>query len=99
MSWLITGGAGYIGAHVVRSLQQRGESVVVYDDLTTGSADRAGSVPLVIGSVLDGALLARTIREHDVRGVVHLAAKKQVGESVERPLCTTSKTWKAFVPC
>ena len=86
MSWLITGGAGYIGAHVVRSLQQRGESVVVYDDLTTGSADRAGSAPLVIGSVLDGALLARTIREHDVRGVVHLAAKKQVGESVERPL-------------
>ncbi|MGW4275093.1 UDP-glucose 4-epimerase GalE [Streptomyces seoulensis] len=87
MSWLVTGGAGYIGAHVVRALTGGGESVVVYDDLSTGAADRVPEgVPLVVGSVLDGPLLERTLREHGVDGVVHIAAKKQVGESVERPL-------------
>ncbi|WP_166026746.1 UDP-glucose 4-epimerase GalE [Streptomyces chilikensis] len=87
MSWLVTGGAGYIGAHVVRVMAEGGEDVVVFDDLSTGSADRVPSgVPLVVGSVLDGPLLERTMREHGVTGVVHIAAKKQVGESVERPL-------------
>ncbi|MFG2637262.1 UDP-glucose 4-epimerase GalE [Streptomyces sp. NPDC048362] len=87
MSWLVTGGAGYIGAHVVRAMTGSGERVVVYDDLSTGSADRVpGDVPLVVGSVLDQDLLERTIRDHAVTGVVHIAAKKQVGESVERPL-------------
>jgi UDP-glucose 4-epimerase len=87
MSWLVTGGAGYIGAHVVRVMAEGGEGVVVLDDLSTGSADRVPSgVPLVVGSVLDGPLLERTMREHAVTGVVHIAAKKQVGESVERPL-------------
>ncbi|MBD0425066.1 UDP-glucose 4-epimerase GalE [Streptomyces sp. TRM S81-3] len=87
MSWLVTGGAGYIGAHVVRALVEGGERVVVYDDLSTGSADRVpAGVPLVVGSVLDPALLERAIRDHAVTGVVHIAAKKQVGESVEQPL-------------
>ncbi|MFF4959602.1 UDP-glucose 4-epimerase GalE [Streptomyces sp. NPDC001222] len=87
MSWLVTGGAGYIGAHVVRALMRGGESVVIYDDLSTGSADRVpADAPLVVGSVLDAERLAQTIRDHDVTGVVHIAAKKQVGESVERPL-------------
>lgn len=87
MSWLVTGGAGYIGAHVVRAMTEGGERVVVYDDLSTGSADRVpAGVPLVVGSVLDQDLLERTLREHDVTGVVHIAAKKQVGESVEQPL-------------
>ena len=87
MSWLVTGGAGYIGAHVVRAMTEGGASVVVYDDLSTGSAERVpAGVPLVVGSVLDAALLERTIRDHGVTGVVHIAAKKQVGESVERPL-------------
>ncbi|WP_432082073.1 UDP-glucose 4-epimerase GalE [Streptomyces sp. WAC 04229] len=87
MSWLVTGGAGYIGAHVVRALVDGGERAVVYDDLSTGSADRVpDGVPLVVGSVLDGALLEGAIRDHAVTGVVHIAAKKQVGESVERPL-------------
>ncbi|MEV7198995.1 UDP-glucose 4-epimerase GalE [Streptomyces griseoluteus] len=87
MSWLITGGAGYIGSHVVRAMTAGGESVVVYDDLSTGSADRVpAGVPLVVGSVLDQELLENTLREHGVTGVVHIAAKKQVGESVERPL-------------
>lgn len=87
MSWLVTGGAGYIGAHVVRALVDGGEHVVVYDDLSTGSSDRVpDGVPLVVGSVLDGALLEGAIRDHAVTGVVHIAGKKQVAESVERPL-------------
>ncbi|MEU7049614.1 UDP-glucose 4-epimerase GalE [Streptomyces eurythermus] len=87
MSWLVTGGAGYIGAHVVRTLIQGGEETIVYDDLSTGSADRVPEgTPLVVGSVLDADKLERTIRDHQVTGVVHIAAKKQVGESVERPL-------------
>ncbi|MEV6051044.1 UDP-glucose 4-epimerase GalE [Streptomyces sp. NPDC052107] len=87
MTWLITGGAGYIGAHVVRAMTEAGERTVVYDDLTTGVAERVpAEVPLVRGSVLDAELVARTLAEHEISGVVHLAAKKQVGESVERPL-------------
>ncbi|GAA0453805.1 UDP-glucose 4-epimerase GalE [Streptomyces olivaceiscleroticus] len=87
MSWLITGGAGYIGAHVVRAMTGAGERAVVLDDLSTGAAERVPEgVPLVVGSTLDRALLDRTIAEHEVAGVVHLAAKKQVGESVELPL-------------
>ncbi|MER7051200.1 UDP-glucose 4-epimerase GalE [Streptomyces sp. NPDC000351] len=87
MSWLVTGGAGYIGGHVVRALVDGGERVVVYDDLSTGAADRVPDpVPLVVGSVLDGTLLEGAMRDHAVTGVVHVAAKKQVGESVERPL-------------
>ncbi|AQS72210.1 UDP-glucose 4-epimerase GalE [Streptomyces pactum] len=87
MSWLVTGGAGYIGAHVVRALSDGGERVVVYDDLSTGSTDRVpDGVPVVVGSVLDRAGLEGAIRDHAVTGVVHIAAKKQVGESVERPL-------------
>ncbi|MFR9676752.1 UDP-glucose 4-epimerase GalE [Streptomyces sp. TR06-5] len=87
MTWLITGGAGYIGAHVVRAMRGAGERVVVLDDLSGGLAERLpGQVPVVTGSVLDRALLDRTLAEHGVRGVIHLAARKQVGESVEEPL-------------
>jgi len=87
MTWLITGGAGYIGAHVVRAMTEAGEQTVVYDDLSTGIAARVpDGVPLVQGSVLDAELVARTLADQDVTGVVHLAAKKQVGESVDRPL-------------
>ncbi|MEU9342765.1 UDP-glucose 4-epimerase GalE [Streptomyces sp. NPDC048278] len=87
MTWLITGGAGYIGAHVVRAMAEAGERTVVYDDLSTGIAERLPEdVPLVTGSTLDGEKVARVLAEHEVTGVVHLAAKKQVGESVDRPL-------------
>ncbi|MFG2961268.1 UDP-glucose 4-epimerase GalE [Streptomyces sp. NPDC048291] len=87
MTWLITGGAGYIGAHVVRAMAEAGERTVVYDDLSTGIAERLPEdVPLVTGSTLDGERVARVLAEHEVTGVVHLAAKKQVGESVDRPL-------------
>ncbi|WP_432125791.1 UDP-glucose 4-epimerase GalE [Streptomyces sp. bgisy082] len=87
MTYLITGGAGYIGSHVVRAMTQAGERVVVLDDLSTGYEARVPEgVPLVVGSTLDREVLDRTIAEHGVTGVVHLAAKKQVGESVELPL-------------
>ncbi|AXL88601.1 UDP-glucose 4-epimerase GalE [Streptomyces sp. CB09001] len=85
--WMITGGAGFIGAHVVRAMTEGGRQVMVYDDLSTGSRDRVpDGVPLVVGSVLDASGLDAAIREHGVTGVVHIAGKKQVGESVERPL-------------
>jgi UDP-glucose 4-epimerase len=85
-SWLVTGGAGYIGAHVVKAIADSGETAVVLDDLSTGSAERVGDATLVTGSVLDGDLVRRVLREHDVAGIVHIAAKKQVGESVAQPM-------------
>src|SRR4030081_3328800 len=87
MTWLITGGAGYIGSHVVKALLDGGERVVVLDDLSTGDPARLpADAPLERGTELDRAVLDRVLREHAVDGVVHIAAKKQVGESVERPL-------------
>jgi UDP-glucose 4-epimerase len=87
MTVLVTGGAGYIGAHVVRSLQQDGLDVVVVDDLSTGLPGRlSGDVPLQVGSVLDTDLLVRVMREFRVDSIIHLAGKKAVEESIARPL-------------
>jgi UDP-glucose 4-epimerase len=86
MTWMVTGGAGYIGSHVVAAMRRTGADVVVYDDLSTGVADRVGETPLIVGNFLDPDRLVRVMREHRVSGVVHLAAKKQVEESVRDPL-------------
>jgi UDP-glucose 4-epimerase len=86
MSWLVTGGAGYIGAHVVAAMRAAGEDVVVLDDLSSGVRERVGDIPLVTADVADSVTVARTVREHGVRGVVHLAAEKEVEESVREPL-------------
>ena len=87
MTWLVTGGAGYIGAHVVRAMVRDGQQVVALDDLSTGARDRVDpGAAFVHGTVLDRDLLARVFSEHQVHGVVHIAAKKQVGESVADPL-------------
>ena len=87
MTWLVTGGAGYIGAHVVRALVGDGAEVVVLDDLSTGDGSRVDpAAAFVEGSVLDRGLVRRVLREHGVTGVVHVAAKKQVGESMADPL-------------
>jgi UDP-glucose 4-epimerase len=87
MTWMLTGGAGYIGAHVLRALHEAGEHVVVLDDLSTGDLDRVpAGVPLVVASVLDGRRVAQTLREYAVDGVIHLAGKKAVEESVRFPL-------------
>jgi UDP-glucose 4-epimerase len=86
MTWLITGGAGYIGAHVARAMTDAGERVVALDDLSAGFPARLpADVPLVEGSSLDGGLLKRVFAEYEVTGVVHLAARKQVAESVAQP--------------
>jgi UDP-glucose 4-epimerase len=85
-NWLVTGGAGYIGAHVVEALRGQGEDAVVIDDLSTGRRERIGDATLVEGSILDQELVRRTLRTHSVRGIIHIAAKKQVGESVADPV-------------
>src|SRR3954447_9809439 len=86
-NWLVTGGAGYIGAHVVQALQAQGERAVVLDDLSTGERDRVpADAVFVQGSILDADVVRRALGEHSVAGIVHIAAKKQVGESVENPL-------------
>lgn len=84
-TWLVAGGAGYIGAHVVRSLQAAGLDAIVIDDLSTGEADRV-TVPLVRGDVGDEELVTDTLRRHRITGVIHLAADKQVAESMAEPL-------------
>ena len=86
MTWLVTGGAGYIGAHVVRAMVQDGQRVVAFDDLSTGDSRRVKGAELVVGSVLHEHLVNNVLRAHDITGVVHIAAKKQVGESVADPL-------------
>jgi UDP-glucose 4-epimerase len=88
MTVLVTGGAGFIGAHVVRLLRRRGSQVIVVDDLSTGSAERVGDVPLVSLDISADAAcdhLVDTMRKHGVDSVIHIAAKKQVGESSVRP--------------
>ena len=85
-SWLVTGGAGYIGAHVVAALLEQGEQPVVLDDLSTGLRERANGSVFVEGSILDEDLVRRALRDNDVQGIIHIAAKKQVGESVANPL-------------
>ena len=89
MSWLVTGGAGYIGAHVVRAFHAQGIDTVVVDDLSAGQHEfMPDGTPFVQGTILDGLLLESTIERHAVTGVVHLAGFKFAGVSVERPLHT-----------
>jgi UDP-glucose 4-epimerase len=89
MTWLVTGGAGYIGAHVARAFTEEGMDAVVIDDLSSGHADFVSDkTPFVEGTILDTELVRRTLRDHRVTGVVHLAGFKYAGVSVERPLHT-----------
>jgi len=89
MSWLVTGGAGYIGSHVVQALSEAGMEPVVMDDLSSGRPDFVPSdVAFAQASILDQAALERAIAEHRVEGVIHLAGFKYAGVSVQRPLHT-----------
>jgi len=83
---LVTGGAGYIGSHVVQQLVARGEHVVVIDNLSTGFRDAVRGAELVVGSVGDGELVSRVLDEHHVDAVLHFAAHTVVPESVRDPL-------------
>ena len=86
-TWLLTGGAGYIGAHVARDLLASGRQVVVLDDLSAGHRDRVpAEAAFIEASVLDTDAVRAALTTYDVTGVIHLAAKKAVGESVEKPL-------------
>jgi UDP-glucose 4-epimerase len=86
MRWLVTGGAGFIGAHVARSLRSHGNDVVILDNLSTGYQDRVEKdFDLVIGDCEDSALVSSIITKHNVEGVVHLAAHKQARESERLP--------------
>ncbi len=86
MTILVTGGAGYIGSHVVRQLGERGESVVVLDNLSTGFRSAVLHGTLVVGDNGDRELVTRLLREHRVETVMHFAANTIVPESVSNPL-------------
>ena len=89
MSWLVTGGAGYIGAHVVQALHDAGMEPVVLDSLASGHADYVpDGVPFVRASTTDGEAVLAAIREHGVVGVIHLAGFKYAGVSVSKPITT-----------
>lgn len=98
MTWLVTGGAGYIGSHVVRALRDADLAVVVIDDLSTGlEAFVPADVPLVRGSLLDTDLLTRTLHDHRVSGVIHIAGFKYAGVSVREPLHTYEQNVTAMI--
>ena len=87
MSILITGGCGYIGSHMVHTLVDAGERVVVLDDLSTGSrAAIPDSVPLAVGDVGDRALAESLMRQHNVSAIIHFAGSIVVPDSVRDPL-------------
>lgn len=83
---LVTGGAGYIGSHVVKLLGERDEKIVVLDDLSTGNEDAVLSGELVVGKTGDMDLVGNLIKQHDIDTVIHFAAHTIVPESVENPL-------------
>jgi UDP-glucose 4-epimerase len=83
---LVTGGAGYIGSHVVKALGENGFTVLVYDNLSKGHRDAVLYGKLVVGDLADTKLLDHTIKEFRPDAVMHFAAFIEVGESVKEPL-------------
>ena len=81
-SILVTGGAGYIGSHTVRQLVERGERVVVLDNLSTGYRSAVLGAPLIVGDTSDRDLVARVLQDHAIDTVLHFAAHTIVPESV-----------------
>lgn len=85
MTVLVTGGAGYIGSHTVRALRARGCEVVVLDSMEFGHRSALLGVELIVGNIRDRALVTDLCQSHGVTQVVHFAAYKAVGESMEQP--------------
>ncbi len=83
---LVTGGAGYIGSHIVRQLGEAGYDVVVYDNCSTGSAQSVLYGELIIGDLSDIDYLAQIFRENEFSAVLHFAASLTVPESIKYPL-------------
>jgi UDP-glucose 4-epimerase len=83
---LVTGGAGYIGSHVVRQLGEAGEDVVVLDNLSTGFKSAVLYGELIVGETGDQELVSKIIAEHNIDTIMHFAAHTIVPESVEKPL-------------
>jgi UDP-glucose 4-epimerase len=98
MTWLLTGGAGYIGAHIVRAFRAAGLPVVVLDDLSTGVRENVpADVPFVEAAFQDRDAVTAVVRQHRVTGLLHLAAQKAVAESVEQPLRYWRENVSGFV--
>jgi len=83
---LVTGGAGYIGSHVVKELLQKGYQPIVYDNLDTGHREAVREAPLIEGDLADGEKLRETFQTYSIKAVIHFAASCLVEESVEHPL-------------
>ena len=83
---LITGGAGYIGSHVVKLLGEKGEHVVTLDNLSTGSTSSVLYGELIVGDISDEQLVTRIIHDYQIDSVIHFAAKTVVPDSVSMPL-------------
>ena len=81
---LVTGGAGYIGSHACRALTAAGFRPIVYDNLSTGHRGFVSGT-LVVGDLVDKAMLARVFAQHDIAAVMHFAAASLVGESMTDP--------------
>ena len=92
-TWLITGGAGYIGAHIADEFLANGKEVIVYDSLYQGLESRVNflckkykkNIPLIVADIRDTRTLRHTIKQYEPQGIVHTAALKAVGESMENP--------------
>ena len=85
MAVLVTGGAGYIGSHTAKDLRDKGEHVVILDDLSTGFGQATQGMDFVKGSLHDSLLLERIIRDYGIDSVIHFAAYSRVGESMREP--------------
>src|SRR5271163_3382704 len=87
MAVLVTGGAGYIGSHMVYELVDAGEQVVVLDNLSTGFRWAvAKGVPLIVGDTGDQPLVTKLIHEHNIEAIIHFAALIVVPNSMSNPL-------------
>ncbi|MCE5326057.1 MAG: UDP-glucose 4-epimerase GalE [Planctomycetaceae bacterium] len=85
MNVLLTGGAGYIGSHVLRALKAAGHACVIVDNLVNGNAAAVAGEKLIVADIADAMALRRVMREHRVEAVIHLAAFIEAGESVGNP--------------
>lgn len=98
MAWLVTGGAGYIGAHVVHSLLAAHLDAVVIDDLSSGHREFVPSnVPFIEGSLLDDDALTAAFDAAPIDGIIHIAGYKYAGVSVQRPYHTYTQNVTAMV--